>query len=88
LQCGTRRRVGYAVVVPGSWVCPIEIKVGGTEAGRSSATVRYEYTGLDADGVALIDGYTEEEHEERIAGWASAIDHYLATGARLRAPHD
>ena len=81
-------KVGYAVVVPGSWVCRISIRVRAAEAGRSSATVRYEYTGLDADGLALVDEYTSGKHEERIAGWARAINHYLATGTRLRAPHD
>ena len=81
-------RVEYAVVVPGSWVCRIVIKVAAASDGRSSATVRYEYTGLDAEGLALVDGYTQEAHEERIAGWARAIDHYLETGTRLRVPRD
>lgn len=81
-------RAEYAVVVPGSWVCRITIRVRATESGRSSATVRYAYTGLDADGLALVDGYSQEAHEERIAGWARAINHYLETGGRLRAPHD
>ncbi len=81
-------KVEYAVVVPGSWVCRISIRVRAAEAGRSFATVRYEYTGLDADGLALVDEYTSRKHEERIAGWARAINHYLETGTRLRAPHD
>jgi hypothetical protein len=81
-------KVEYAVVVPPSWVCRIVIRIAAAPAGRSTATVRYEYTGLDAAGLALVEGYTQEKHEERIAGWARAIDHYLETGTRLRAPHD
>lgn len=81
-------RVGYAVVVPGSWVCRIAIAVAAAPNDRTSLTVRYEYTGLDADGLALVEGYSREKHGERIAGWARAINHYLETGTRLKAPHD
>jgi hypothetical protein len=81
-------RVEYAVVVPDTWVCRISIRVTAAPDDRSSAMVRYEYTGLDADGLDLVEGYTQEKHDERIAGWARAIDYYLETGTRLRAPHD
>ena len=84
----TESKVEYAVVVPGSWVCRIVIKVAASSDGRSCATVRYEYTGLDEEGLALVDDYTQEKHTERIAGWARAINHFLATGTRLKAPHD
>ncbi len=66
----------------------VVIRVRAADAGRSSATVRYEYTGLDANGLVLVDEYTSGKHEERVAGWARAVNHYLETGTRLEAPHD
>ena len=53
--------------------------------GKTSAHIRYVYTGLSPEGNGVVDRYTPEWFAGKMQGWETAINHFLSTGRLLEA---
>ena len=78
------RIVEFARVTHGSRACLLRAVVRPKEPGRSAVDVSYTYTGLTAAGNAFIDNLTEESFLRAVTFWERSMNHWLATGERLR----
>jgi hypothetical protein len=74
------RRIEYLRVTPEEQLARIVITCAGLPDGTTEARVTYAYTALAERGNAFIEGYTDEYHRERLAGWEQAINHFLRHG--------
>ena len=77
----------YTVVFQEDRVVQLDI---GCQSGNLSETccdIAYTITALSDSGRQVVEHYTQEKHDERIAHWQLAINHYLQTGKRIE-PHE
>ncbi len=77
------RRVSYVRVTPTSNLAQITILVIPGKDRTSVAQVTYKFTSLSEKGNEYVSKFTEDYYREWIAGWETAINHYLTTGKRL-----
>jgi len=77
------RRIEYVRVTPLVDLAEIAISVDEHQPGRSRAEVTYRIVGLSEEANHYVDGFTEERYAALIDEWATAINHYRATGERL-----
>jgi hypothetical protein len=63
--------------------CRLTIELEATTGG-CSARVTYEHTSLGPDGDAFVRGFTQAFYEQFMRDWEARLNHYLATGERLR----
>jgi hypothetical protein len=73
-------------VSPGVTACRLTIELEATAAG-CSAHVTYEHTSLGPEGDAFLRGFTEAFYAQFMREWEARLNHYLATGGRLRLAH-
>ena len=86
---GKAHDMQYTVVFPEDRVVQLDIacQSGNTVAAETRCEVAYAMTALSEAGRRGVEHYTQERHEERIAHWQMAINHYLQTGKRIE-PHE
>jgi hypothetical protein len=72
--------IAYAWVEPGTIATQLRISLSPAPGGKTSAHIRYLYTGLSAAGNATLERYTPEWFRKKMQGWEAAINHYLRTG--------
>jgi len=70
-------------ISPGVTACRLTIELEATASG-SNARVTYEHTSLGPEGDAFLRGFTEAFYEQFMRDWVARLNHYLATGERLR----
>ena len=78
-----QRHIEYVRTTPKSDLAQIRITVSEVEGGRSSAEITYRLTGLSDAGNRYVGSFTEAHYRDLIDEWATAINHYLATGEAL-----
>lgn len=67
---------------PASDLTQITITVAPEAASEARAEITYRLTGLSPTGNEYVAGFTEPRYRELIDEWATAINHYLATGGQ------
>jgi len=80
-----RYTIAFAWVEPGTVAAQIRISLAPAPGGKTSAHIRYLYTGLSLAGNATLERYTAEWFREKMQGWETAINHYLRTGKLISA---
>lgn len=78
------RIVEFARVTPESRVTVLRLAVTPIEEGRCHVHVRYSCTSLAPAGDAFLEAWTEEAFLEFMRFWECSMNHYLATGRRLK----
>lgn len=73
-------KVAYAWVQPGVIATQIRIALAHAPGDKTSARIRYLYTGLSSAGNAVLYGYTREWFQSKMQSWERAINHYLRNG--------
>ena len=79
-----QRVVQFTRFTPGSRVCVLDIAVRPDAGGRSLVDIAYTYTGITAAGNAFVDAFTEPKFLEAVTFWERSMNHWLATGNRLK----
>jgi hypothetical protein len=63
----------------------LRISLAPAPGGKTSARIRYLYTGLSAAGNVVLERYTPEWFRTKMESWEAAINHYLRTGKLIPA---
>jgi len=77
--------IAYAWVEPGMVATQLRIALNPAPGGKTSAHIRYLYTGLSPAGNAVLDRYTPEWYQSKMQSWETAINHFLRTGTLIPA---
>jgi len=77
--------IGFAWFEPNMIAAHIRIELAPATGGKTSAHIRYVYTGLSPAGNAVLERYTAEWFREKMQGWETAINHFLRTGSMIPA---
>jgi hypothetical protein len=80
-------RVAYLHVTPGALVVELSLQLAPLPEGRTRADIRYTYTALSEVGNARIAHMSEAEFGVFMRDWERELNHFLATGRKLDAPH-
>jgi hypothetical protein len=73
----------YTTVFPEDRVMQLDIACHPADAAETRCDVAYTITALSDSAIAAVEHYTQDRHDERIAHWQIAINHYLQTGTRI-----
>lgn len=73
----------YTTAFPEDRVVQLDIACHLTGAVETRCDVAYAITALSDSARAAVERYTQERHDERMAHWQTAINHYLQTGTRI-----
>ena len=76
--------VEFARFTPDSRVSVLKIGVEAAGDARSHVDVSYATTSIAPHGDAFLDAWTEEAFLRAVTFWERSMNHFLATGARLR----
>jgi hypothetical protein len=77
--------IAYAWVQPGMIATQLRISLAPAPDGKTSARIRYLYTGLSLAGNTVLDHYSPEWFHGKMKSWESAINHFLRNGSLIRA---
>jgi len=77
--------IAFARVEPGMIATQIRIALGLSPGGKTSARIRYFYTGLSPAGNAVLDRYTTEWFRGKMQSWETAMNYFLRNGTLIRA---
>lgn len=77
----------YTVVFPEDRVVQLDKECQSGNVSETRCDIAYAITALSDSGRQVVEHYTQEKHDERIAHWQLAINHYLQTGKRIE-PHE
>ena len=80
---GKAHDMQYTVFFPEDRVVQLDIRCQPASVNSTSCEIAYAITRLTEVGRTAVESYTQEKHEQRIAHWQMAINHYLATGTRI-----
>lgn len=78
-------RIAFAWVNPGQVAAHIGISLIRNPQGRTTALIRYTYTGLSPAGNQEVERYDRKWFEQKMKSWETAINHYLRTGQAIGA---
>jgi hypothetical protein len=78
-------RIAFAWVNPDQVAAHIGISLTRNPQGRTTALIRYTYTGLSPAGNQEVEGYDKKWFEQKMKSWEIAINHYLRTGQAIGA---
>jgi hypothetical protein len=81
----TAFRIAFAWIEPGMIATQIKIALGLSPGGKTSARIRYLYTGLSPAGNAVLDRYTTEWFRSKMQSWETAINYFLRNGTLIQA---
>ena len=73
----------FAWVHPQMMAAQISIALAAKSDDKTYARIRYAYTGLSPEGNQKIESYDRNWFEQKMLGWESAINHYLAMRTRV-----
>ena len=79
--------IEYIVVFPEDRVVQIDIECQFRNANETRCQIAYVMTALSEAGARTVNQYTQEKHDQRLAHFQMAINHYLQTGKRIE-PHE
>ncbi len=79
-----RGHVEMVKVTPGVTACKLTIHVAATGSGCKAA-VTYSHTSLGPEGDAFVASFTEDFYVQFMRDWETRMNHYLNTGATLKA---
>lgn len=80
------REIELVYFVPGLQVARLTLRVAEAAEGRSSVHVRYVRTGISEEGNRQVaESTTPTRFGESMRHWEASMNHYLATGRRLKA---
>ncbi len=77
--------IAFAWIEPGMIATQIRIALCPAPAGKTSALIRYIYTGLSPAGNAVLDRYTTGWFRNKMQSWERAINHFLRNGSLIPA---
>jgi len=77
--------IAFAWIEPGVIATQVRIALTPAPGGKTSARIRYIYTGLSSAGNAVLDRYTPERFRNKMQSWETAINHFLRTGKLAQA---
>jgi len=77
--------IAYAWVEPGMIATQLRIALEPAAGGKTSAHIRYVYTGLSPAGNAVLDRYTKEWFQTKMQSWEKAINYFLGNGTLIPA---
>jgi hypothetical protein len=72
-------RIAFSWIHPGVMTAQISIALTEKSDGKTSARIRYTYTGLSPEGNQNIASYDRKWFEKKMQGWEAAINSYLQT---------
>jgi hypothetical protein len=72
--------IAFAWVEPGMIATQLRIVLGPAPGGKTTAHIRYRYTGVSPAGNAVLDHYTPEWFRTKMQGWERALNHFLRHG--------
>ena len=75
--------IQYTVVFGDDHVEQLDISCQAASAAETRCHIGYSMTALTDSARDAVENYTQEKHEQRIAHWQMAINHYLETGTRI-----
>ena len=78
-------RIGFVWVNAGLVAAQIRIELEAVVPLKTSAHIRYTYTGLSVEGNREVERYDEGWFRKKMQGWEAAINHYLRTGTLIDA---
>jgi hypothetical protein len=76
-------RIAYVWIKPGRVATELRIQLSRAQDGDTRSHIRFQYTGLSADGNREVQGYDRTWFEAKMRGWETAINHYLKTGKMI-----
>lgn len=79
-----QHKVEFARFTPGSRICVLRIAVTAADGNASFVDISYTYTGLTDAGNEFVAGFTEEKFLDAMRFWERSMNHFLATGQKLR----
>jgi len=77
--------IAFSWVEPGMIATEIRIALLPAPGGKTSARIRYRYTGLSPAGNAVVERYTPEWFRSEMQSWEKAINHFLRNGSLIQA---
>jgi hypothetical protein len=77
------RRIGFVWMRPGLVAARLSFELE-PAGGHTRLRARYEYTGLSAEGDAVVQGYTAAWFETKMRRFEAALNHYLETGKMIQ----
>jgi hypothetical protein len=77
--------IAYAWVQPGMIATQLRISLSPAPGGKTTAHIRYVYTGLSVPGNAALERFTSEWFHSKMQNWQKAINYYLRTGQLIPA---
>jgi hypothetical protein len=78
-------QIAFAWVEPGMIATQLRIALAPAPGGKTSARIRYLYTGLSPAGNAVLDRYTTDWFRSKMQSWEKAINHYLSNCSLIHA---
>jgi hypothetical protein len=78
-------KIAFAWIEPGMIAAQIRIALVPSAGGKTSARIRYSYTGLSPAGNAVLDRYTPEWFRSKMQSWETAINYFLRNGNLIQA---
>ena len=79
-------RLEMLMVTPGRTVGKLEISLRSKAGGRTAAEVAYTHTSLGPQGDEFLAGFTADWYRDFMETWETELNHFLATGTKLRQP--
>jgi hypothetical protein len=76
--------VAFVKVIPDLTVTHIRIRVAAVDDASCSAHIDYGLTALGPAGEQVVSEFTDEQYGAFMRQWQDRLNHYLATGQRLR----
>jgi hypothetical protein len=76
--------VAFVKVIPDVTVAHIRILVRAVDAASCTADIEYQLTALGPAGEEVVREFTDEQYGAFMRQWEDRLNHYLATGQRLR----
>jgi hypothetical protein len=75
--------IAFVWVRPEMVASQLHIKLTARETSKTSAHIRYAYTGLSSAGNEEVGRYDKKWFGDKMRKWEAAINHYLLTGSKL-----
>jgi len=80
-------RIELVKLIPGVVVARIAIQLADAPGG-STAAITYSYTSLGRLGNLVLEEFTEDDFRSFMETWEAELNHFLATGEKLRLEGD
>ena len=80
---GKSHDMQYTTVFPEDRVVQLDITCHAADTAETRCDVAYAITALSDSAAPAVERYSQLRHDERLAHWQSAMNHYLQIGRRI-----